>query len=402
MPRAEVWLLILAALPLCGCSSQDLETYYGRHQIPVAAASVNGTDVLAGMFGEMGNSVYFRGTLVTSEMEAADTVVWFPNDYAVPREEVIQWFDEWLSGDSARTLVYVGRDFTAAPLYWQFMQQHGNPKLKREFQMRERDAQDRAIELSKGELTAKDDEGDADEEEDEPVDPLDCDWFLYREGKLADVKSLSGPWAAGIDAAQAEIQLGTTIVPKGRARRLLASNGKLLVGRMTRRRWPQGQILLVANGSFLLNLPLVNHEHRKLAGKLIAATGEPGRVVFLESGPGGPPIDPPQVDQSLWTLFGAWPLSAILLQLAVLGVIFCFARWPIFGHPRHPAAETTSDFAQHVAAVGQLLARTRDARFAREPTGAVEIVQPSEGPSTSPQDELIVPRRVDSSPSIER
>ncbi len=34
----------------------------------------------------------------------------------------------------------------------------------------------------------------------------------------------------------------------------------------------------MANGSFLLNLPLVNHEHRKLAGKLIDAVGPPGKT----------------------------------------------------------------------------------------------------------------------------
>ena len=58
------------------------------------------------------------------------------------------------------------------------------------------------------------------------------------------------------------------------------------------REWfDESQLIVVANGSFLLNLPLVNHEHRKLAGKLIDAVGPPGQtVVFLESFAGGPPI----------------------------------------------------------------------------------------------------------------
>jgi len=38
--------------------------------------------------------------------------------------------------------------------------------------------------------------------------------------------------------------------------------------------------VLVNNGSFLLNLPLVNLEHRKLAARLIGASGPPkGRRV---------------------------------------------------------------------------------------------------------------------------
>jgi hypothetical protein len=133
----------------------------------------------------------------------------------------------------------------------------------------------------------------------------------------------------------------------------------------------------------------VNHENRKLAGKLIEAVGEPVEVVFLESGPGGPPIDPPYTDNSLWTLFQAWPLGAILLQLAAVGVIFCFARWPIFGRPKQPPPESTADFAKHVAAVGQLLARTKElppgmgAGSAGEPLRAPSVPPPLETLTTA-------------------
>jgi hypothetical protein len=125
-----------------------------------------------------------------------------------------------------------------------------------------------------------------------------------------------------------------------------------------------GRLIVIENASFLLNLPLVNHANRRLAGRLIDSVGRPGRVVFLESGPGGPPIDPPAEGSALARLFGAWPLGAILLHLAVLGIIFCFARWPIFGRPKVPPAETVSDFGKHVEAVGELLARTRDRGYA--------------------------------------
>ncbi len=125
------------------------------------------------------------------------------------------------------------------------------------------------------------------------------------------------------------------------------------------------KLIVVANGSFLLNEPLVNHEHRKLAGKLIESVGdEPGRLVFLESGPGGPPVDPPGGGSALARLFGAWPLNVILLHLAVLGIIFCFARWPIFGRPTNPPAESTSDFGKHVDAVSELLRRSHDRAYA--------------------------------------
>ena len=63
---------------------------------------------------------------------------------------------------------------------------------------------------------------------------------------------------------------------------LLESDQGLIVGRLD---VGQSQLLVASNGSFLLNATLVNHEHRKLAGKLIDTIGPGGRdVVFLESG----------------------------------------------------------------------------------------------------------------------
>jgi hypothetical protein len=325
----------------------ELQSYYGRHQIPAVSASVNGTDVLAGMFREAGHEVYFRRTLVTSQMEAADTVVWFPDDYAAPTSEVCQWFEEWLYAAPGRTLVFVGRDFDAAPRYWQEMLPRVAGDQKRAYEMRQLESRLRS--RRSGELKSED---------------LACEWFRYEPRAAAALPELAGPWSDGIDPSKAQLQLGTKLVPARAVERLLTGGDELLASRYTRRHWDESGIVLVANGSFLLNLPLVTHDNRQLAGRLIAAVGEPGRVVFLESGPGGPPIDPASTDNSLWTLFGAWPLNVILLQLAVAGVMFCFARWPIFGPPRHPVAESTSDFGLHVAAVAELLARTKDRQFA--------------------------------------
>ncbi|MEX0978303.1 MAG: hypothetical protein WDZ48_05605, partial [Pirellulales bacterium] len=316
---------------LCGCMDQELDTYYGRHEIPALSASVNGTDVLAEMFKTAGHDVYFRRTLVTSEMEAADTIVWFPNDYAVPTAEACEWFENWLYESPGRTLVYVGRDFDAAPLYWKHMKARVGKDQIRGYELRELYAKSAASRPSNLKET-----------------DLKCEWFRFEPDATRDADKLAGPWAKDIDGAKSEIQLGTKLIPDRAGKRLLTASGDRLATQFSRRFWEGGRILLVTNGSFLLNLPLVNHEHRKLAATLIAATGDPGQVVFLESGPGGPPIDPAYADQSLWTLFGAWPLNVILLQLAVAGVMFCFARWPIFGRPKQPAPESTSDFARHV------------------------------------------------------
>jgi len=188
-----------------------------------------------------------------------------------------------------------------------------------------------------------------------------CEWFKLEPGQPASAHELAGPWSRGIDSKKTEIELAWRLVPNKPRDVLLRDGDETIVAGQSRH---GGQLLTVVNGSFLLNLPLANHEHRKLAGKLIAAAAAPGRVVFLESSEGGPPIDPPATDGSLWQVFGAWPLSTILLHFGVLGVIFCFARWPIFGRPKSPPADSIADFGKHVEAVGALLRRTRDRDYA--------------------------------------
>ena len=65
-----------------------------------------------------------------------------------------------------------------------------------------------------------------------------------------------------------------------------------MVFRVTDDKWGDGenQIIVVTNGSLVLNYPLVNHENRKLAAKLIEQCGKPDKVVFVESEPGGPTV----------------------------------------------------------------------------------------------------------------
>ena len=126
----------------------------------------------------------------------------------------------------------------------------------------------------------------------------------------------------------------------------------------------EGQVIVLANGSWVLNYPLVNHEHRKLAARLVNECGDPGKVAFVESDPGGPGVleREPTSGEEPWP---PYPLNAILVHLVVLGIVFCLARFPIFGRPRELPSEPAADFGKHVAALGQLLARSRDRHYAQ-------------------------------------
>jgi hypothetical protein len=198
----------------------------------------------------------------------------------------------------------------------------------------------------------------------------DCGWFtLDGQAKFRQVRSLQGEpeWTDGIDPSKVAIELNSRIVPPKGAETLLESEQDVLVSRQL---WDESQMIVVANGSFLLNTMLVNHEHRKLASQLIAEVGpSPKTVVFLESYAGGPAIRADDAFPGMPTgmeIFHVWPTNWILLHLAIVGILFCFARYPIFGRPREPQPEDRSDFGRHIQALGEMLERSNDAGYAYE------------------------------------
>lgn len=342
------FIIILLSL-LTGCR-QDLETTYGQRKGPTASSSVNGTGVLAEMFERAGHRVFSWRTLSPRLSKRADCIVWFPDDFEPPSDEVRQWLEDWLEEAPGRTLVYVGRDFDAAAWYWQKIEP-GTPK-------------DQLAELRQRKVSALSDFRAARQK----IPKTDDGWF--REDptlKPREVRTLTGKpaWLQGVDPAKVEMELHGRVMPAPDAEVVLESEGDMLVSVEW---YGESRLVVVANGSFLLNLPLVNHEHRKLAGQLIDVIGEPQQtVVFLESDAGGPKIAEEEPAAGMPTgleMFHLWPTSWILLHLTVVGILLCFSRYPIFGLPRDPEAEAVSDFGKHIEALGDLLSRSGDTSYA--------------------------------------
>ena len=335
---------------LSGCY-EKLDTRYGQRRGVGAAESVNGTAVFAEMFETAGHKVFSARRLTDRVLERTDCVVWFPDDFETPTSRVRNRLDEWLSAAPNRTLIYVGRDFDAAVWYWETTEPGAPPEQKAEYQR-----------LGQVAKTLYD--GDRQT----IVDGADCEWFRVDDSRpKRRVQTLQGhdDWSRGIDPKQLDIELRSRLVPSPWATTLLESEGDALIAYE-----PHGNSrrYVVVNGSFLLNLPLINHEHRKLAGKMIDEIGSPSRrVIFLESRSGGPPIsenEPLDEDPSGLAIFHAWPTNWMLMHLAVVGVLFCFWRFPIFGLPRRVPTDGPSDFGKHVGAVAELLKRSGDSVYA--------------------------------------
>ncbi len=367
--RRSRWLVALPlALLVCGLMGCDrdeepLEKRYGKKAGFNAAQSLNGTAVLAGMFEKAGHPVTTWNTF-SPHLQDVDTIVWFPDDLQPPTPEQIKWIETWLNGKTARTLIYVGRDFDSVPHYYRAIRglvpAADQPEI------------DRLTTESMVDLKRLEDDAHQDEK---------CSLFSRTATTATshrDVRTLNGPWASGIDSSQVAIELNDRLEPPPgiiRPQRLLYSNSDTIVARYLYPKYSNGsrqgdesQLIVVANGSFLLNEPLVNREHRKLASRLIDEVSADGKVVFLESEKGGPRVaqhDPSSEMSDGLALLEKYPFNWILLHLAMLGIIFSFVRFPIFGIPKEPKPTGLSDFGKHVTALGEMLRKTKHATFAQ-------------------------------------
>ncbi len=370
VPLALVGLFIVTLLMLwfyfTSRTSDTITSEYGKRRASGATDSVNGTSVLAEMFKATGRRVETINQL-SPRLERYQTIVWFPDDFSPPSAEQREALEDWLFDGSGRVLIYVGRDYDARSDYYNDIRPLVKKEERSEFERRRATAKSQ-FDSARASM---------------PKQGFSRWFTAKRDGKRTVVKSLSGPWAEGIDVTKTDLELqGRLDIPIESDRNatvdpalptetealLETDEGDVLVSSIIDEAYlGSGQIVVVANGGFVLNYPLVNHEHRKLAARLIAETDPKGKVAFLESGPGGPPVvdrEPAEESQAAIAILKVWPLSAIMPHLVIFGVMLCLALSPIFGRPKELPRETLADFGKHVAALGQLLARTRDRGYA--------------------------------------
>lgn len=343
--------LALAVGMLSACDA-PVETSYGRRSQLLGGQSVNGTSVLAHMFQQAGHKVH-SWSVLSPAVHRADVIVWFPDRFRAPRPEARQWLTRWLSKvGGRRKLIYVGRDYDAAVPYWSRVKVLARDQYQKDFVNDRLLDAEQAFRSRWSRLPKSENAG----------------WFtLRRWDEQRSVDSLSGSWAEQVDPARADLVLRSEMDPAGDTEVLLESGSSSIV---CRRSVGDGQLWLVANGCFLVNLGLINHEHRRMAGRLIDAVGPAGQnVLFLESGPDGVEInteDPGMQMKTGLEIFNVWPINYVVLHLAIFGTAYCFSRFPLFGRPRDPPQPDTINFGNHIDALGELLRKSRDYHYAQQ------------------------------------
>lgn len=125
-----------------------------------------------------------------------------------------------------------------------------------------------------------------------------------------------------------------------------------------------GQVLVVTNGSFLLNLGLLPNGNRQLAERLLMECGQGRTAVVMD--PESEMVRVYDVEPNAQHIPPRHePLATIIDHIAVLGVVACFVVFPIFGRPKVHPAPPLSDIEEHIEAVATLMAKSHDTGYAK-------------------------------------
>ncbi len=345
--RILVYLLTHSVLALAGCGTAP-ETEYGSSE----GKSLNGTSVLSAILQREGHEVEAAIRLNDDLAEWAGGIIRFAPYPGPPDREEANWYASWLAADPDRWLIYVVGDFDASPEYWKSvvedLTQTAKPQSAEEARESLGDAVDRARRLA-----AK------------SAHPADAaTWFEVDSAREPPrtCTSLSGPWAADVDAAAVALVLHEPLKAKG-GTVLLAGDGKAFAIEKSLR--GENRLLVIANGSFLLNEALVNAARSRLLASVLDWIGpDRHRIALVEGsfvlgGAGEPP--------SLWQLLGRLAsLRWIAVQIGLAALFAALARAPRLGRPRDEPGVRADRPAAHAEALGALLARSRSPERARE------------------------------------
>jgi hypothetical protein len=150
---------------------------------------------------------------------------------------------------------------------------------------------------------------------------------------------------------------------------LSTSDGSPAIVRLTSGLWGESEVIVVGSGSMVSNFSLTTPLGQQLAAKLIEQTGDqPGSMGVLSTAVGGAAVSDQAAEINAVTgmeLFSVWPLSLIMLHLAVLGIVACMILLPIFGRPRESETASSTDFRDHIDAVAALMSRSGGEDYAR-------------------------------------
>ena len=391
-PPSFTWLLLIVLIAMLlagavGCQ-QEVDTSYLPP--PAFDKSLNGISVFGNMATKRGHAVRTE-MVINAYAKNCDVLVWFSRNTGSPKAETVTQLEDWLAAKPGRTFVYIGRAFESTADYWAAVENAApTEEDRREVSIRKSEAESKLRSfLGKSNAQAAAKKADKQSEPENPFlifddDSDDEDVFFQRiwqntitvwfetspRERQYKVTAISGAaeWTQAIDVGKLQLtcfedwNFADDIEP------LLVVDGEAVKDQtlVARKKVGESQAIFVTHAGFLLNYPLVNHEHRKLAGRLIDTFGTPKKKTCIYIGNREINFDRPDTSEEapfLLRLLHIWPLSVILCHVIVLCSAFCFYKWPIFGRPRKIEEPSVTDFGKHIDAYAELLAEAKDDNY---------------------------------------
>lgn len=406
--------LILLLPVLSGCGYIPWPESFGEVSGANATRSLNGLGVHRRMWEATGAKILTPQKL-SPRLDSIDTIVLIGRSYQPPGTLARDWLENWLSKKSGRTVVYFGRDFDANLMYredtlnqvaetqrdraqtqlassraqtfvtrkvqipedtfcrWFFLRTSARPTVHEKF------TGPWSSELAG--LEGKWPTGVLLDPPDNKLKNKKPSWITGTQPALAPVRS----FVLGADSDQ---ELGDKEVQRsiwksdeledveawdaewelaGDVKVLLSgADGAPLVHRISHAKFRGSKILIVANGAPFLNGSLVKPLQRKVGELVIQECLPAKRVAMIEYDETGLLLS--TIASGSETNFGmqvltVWPLSAITLHAAFLGIIAFVVLLPILGRPQSLAHRSVTDFGLHVEAMGRMLFESRDLLF---------------------------------------
>lgn len=346
--------LILGALGtlllLCGCGGGGVDDEYGRAR----GRSINGTGALVQMFRDRGHTVRVTSRLNDQVSEWAETIVRFAPFPGAPSQKEAEWYEKWLTEDSSRLLIYIPQDFDAESEYWTQVLANLPAGTTDRFR-RDAEQQRNATVSWASELPS-------------PVKtPASAQLWFGVESKPKPpsiCKKLEGEWAEGIDVKAAGLTRHAGLQVHRQEEVLLKGDGETLA--MHWAPYYGGAILVVANGSFLLNEPLANRARRVLAERVVEWGGsdDPRNVAFVESR--NARENGIQRRASIFAPLEVYPTGWVIAHWLGFILLLTLSAAAILGRPRTdpPAGEDRP--VAHAEALGDLLRRSGDTATAHD------------------------------------
>lgn len=381
--RLMRWAVLVVFLLMVGLVGYT--TYRSREEVSAVsvvsqkfgnindADSVNGFAVLGELLEQRGNTVS-KTTLLSPQLDQFEILLWFHEATQLPQPEAFERVQQWLEEDARRLLVFIGNDHNAKTEFMEQVYRNSTMEdrqwarlVSRRFMSRDLNdqldsnallpQQYRPVEyprIAEGEFRS---------------------WFRVRSAPSGFV----GRWEFAEDLV-ADEQIETTVElpairvdhylkPLGDHELLIqCSNGDQDLPLVwTRELDYGGRVLVVSSASFLSNLGIVKPANRPLVDVVLNEIPTRRNVLVLHSGPGDVPLSSTPEDRMVktWSWMKHGPFPVAILHVLAFAVLFCFARYPVFGRPKDMEFKPRNDFGLHLEEIGRLLRQSNRTEFAR-------------------------------------